>query len=124
MGVYTIPQSVHRNMGAECRRGFRALWIFKISKIGENLLKRVILLSQIEIMDAARVKPGLQVAVNVKFSPIYEEEVTAEIAFLTLSPDYDQNFHEFRVYVHCTPQIAMPILDPDELRWKSKLRSD
>lgn len=67
-------------------------------------------------MDAARVKPGLNVVINVKFSPIYEEEVTAEIAFLTLSPDYDNNFHEFRVHVHCTPQIAEPILEPKELR--------
>lgn len=67
-------------------------------------------------MDAARVKPGLDVIVNVKFSPVHEEEVTAEISFLTLSPDYPETFHEFRVPVHCTPQTATPVLEPTEVR--------
>lgn len=67
-------------------------------------------------MDAARVKPGLDVIVNVKFSPVYEEEVTAEISFLTLSPDYPETFREFRIPVRCTPQTAIPVLEPKEVR--------
>ncbi|KAG9429456.1 hypothetical protein HZU67_08786 [Apis mellifera carnica] len=77
-----------------------------------------VVIFEIEIMDAARVKPGLNVVVNVKFSPIHEEEVMADIAFLTLSPDYDNKYHEFRVHVHCTPQLVQPILEPTELRLK------
>ena len=67
-------------------------------------------------MDAARLKPGLNVTVNVKFLPIYEEEVTGEISFLTLSAEYPEIFREFRVSVRCTPQSAVPVLDPKELR--------
>ncbi|KOC68528.1 hypothetical protein WH47_06319 [Habropoda laboriosa] len=74
---------------------------------------------EIDIMDAARVKPGLHVTINVKFSPIHEEEVTAEISFLTLNPDDTKNFHEFRVSVRCTPQTALPVLDPKEVRFPS-----
>ncbi|KAK1124219.1 hypothetical protein K0M31_006594 [Melipona bicolor] len=70
-------------------------------------------------MDAARLKPGLDVTVNVKFSPIHEEEVTGEISFLTLSAEYPETFHEFRVSVRCTPQSAVPVLDPTELRFPS-----
>lgn len=104
-------------MGARNRRGFYFTNFHKISKIKESLLK-TIFSTQIEIMDAARVKPGLNVVVNVKFSPIHEEEVMADIAFLTLSPDYDNKYHEFRVHVHCTPQLVQPILEPTELRLK------
>lgn len=104
-------------MGAGNRRGFYFTNFHKISKIKENLFKTVFS-TQIEIMDAARVKPGLNVVVNVKFSPIHEEEVMADIAFLTLSPDYDNKYHEFRVHVHCTPQLVQPILEPTELRLK------
>lgn len=67
-------------------------------------------------MDAAKVKPGLHVTVTVKFSPVNDEKVTADISFLTLKPDDTKTFHEFRVRVLCTPKNPVPILDPPEIR--------
>lgn len=70
-------------------------------------------------MDAARIKPGLHVTVNVKFSPVHEEEVRAVISFLTLNCDDTKMFHQFCVPVRCTPEHALPVLDPKELQYSS-----
>ncbi|XP_076292387.1 uncharacterized protein LOC143214826 [Lasioglossum baleicum] len=72
---------------------------------------------EIDIMDAARVQPGMHSTINVKFSPIYDGKVTAEISFLTLSPDNTKTFHEFRVPVICKPETSEPVLDPAEIRF-------
>ncbi|XP_076390598.1 cilia- and flagella-associated protein 74 [Megachile rotundata] len=74
---------------------------------------------EIDIIDAAKVKPGLHVTVNVKFSPVNDEKVTAEISFLTLNPDHPNTFHKFRVPVRCTPESPVPIVDPRELKFPS-----
>ena len=56
-------------------------------------------------MDAARVKPGLQTTVNVKFSPVNDEKVAAEISFLTLNPDDPKTFHEFVFLCSAHPSV-------------------
>lgn len=75
-------------------------------------------------MDAVRVKPGLQTTVNVKFSPVNDEKVAAEISFLTLNPDDPKTFHEFRLPVLCTPECPVPVLEPNEIRWRTSCISD
>lgn len=67
-------------------------------------------------MDAARVKPGLHVTINVKFSPVHDEKVIAEISFLTFNPDNPETFHELRVPVLCTQANPEPVVDPTEVR--------
>ncbi|CAL7945540.1 unnamed protein product [Xylocopa violacea] len=81
---------------------------------------------EIDVMDAAKVKPGLDASINVKFSAVHEEVVTADICFLTLNPEDRKTLRQFRVPVRCTPRSAMPVIDPVELRfptapiWKYK----
>ncbi|KZC08651.1 hypothetical protein WN55_11236 [Dufourea novaeangliae] len=72
---------------------------------------------EIDIMEAARVKPGMHATISVRFSPIHDEKVTAEISFLTLNSNNTKTFHEFRIPVVCTPENPQPILDPAEIRF-------
>ncbi|XP_076751574.1 uncharacterized protein LOC143423853 [Xylocopa sonorina] len=71
---------------------------------------------EIDVTNAARVKPGLDASFNVKFSAMHEEVVTADIRFLTLNSKDTKTLHQFCVPVRCTPRTAMPVIDPTELR--------
>ncbi|XP_012289079.1 cilia- and flagella-associated protein 74-like [Orussus abietinus] len=76
---------------------------------------------KIDKLDAVKLKPGLHVSINVTIEPLSEEEVTAEIIFLTLNADDTKNFHEFRIPVKCTPKMPEPIIYPSELRYMQKM---
>ncbi|KAF7417669.1 hypothetical protein HZH68_000322 [Vespula germanica] len=72
---------------------------------------------EVDMYSAAKLKPGLHVKINIKFLPIHEEEVIAMIHFLTFGPDNPTTYHRFSIPIHCLPEIPIPIIDPQEIRF-------
>ncbi|XP_033210922.1 cilia- and flagella-associated protein 74-like [Belonocnema kinseyi] len=72
---------------------------------------------EVEIEKATRLRPGLQVTLTVKFSSEKEEDVKADLIFLTLSPENPEDFHIFRICVLCLPKKPIFLIEPTELRF-------